>query len=183
MPGPLTTTELSEPGIFVAAYVFDVCGEIHAWVQDLRRKYLSAEDLEKQPRPHMTLFFLGKHPGGTIEDLSGFTEEHREVRFCLKAGRIGCFHADREGDNFHLRITSDPALSRLHEIAVRHFLRAGHDLQTRYLRDRFTPHITILDSVFLDKSATERFLAESCPIAQIEVGAIYVMGMKIENEI
>lgn len=87
---------------------------------------------------HLTVAFLGEHPGPVLEDVHLALGDIRSPGFSLRIDGLGVFGGDRPR-SLHARIAPDKALDGLRKKVLRSGREAGLDLG----HERYVPHITL----------------------------------------
>lgn len=87
---------------------------------------------------HITLAFLGEHPGPVIEDVHHALDDIRAPRFRLHLDGAGLF-GGKAPTSFHARVAPDPGLVHLRSKVVQAARGAGLALKS----ERYTPHVTL----------------------------------------
>ncbi|MEM6944498.1 MAG: RNA 2',3'-cyclic phosphodiesterase [Pseudomonadota bacterium] len=87
---------------------------------------------------HITLAFLGEHPGPLIEDVHYALGQLRAPGFSVAIDGVGLFGGGRP-TALYARVSPDPGLAHLREKVLQAARSAGIRLQS----ERFVPHVTL----------------------------------------
>ncbi|MGF1550941.1 MAG: RNA 2',3'-cyclic phosphodiesterase [Paracoccaceae bacterium] len=87
---------------------------------------------------HVTLAFLGEHPGPVIEDVHYALEGLRAPAFSIAIEGVGLFGGGAP-TSLHARVAADPGLAHLRDKVAQAARSAG----VRLAAERYVPHVTL----------------------------------------
>jgi 2'-5' RNA ligase len=170
---------LRPDGFYEAALVLSPARSLDAFVRRARRGLPVARPRERPLPPHVTVLFLGRAPGRRLARWLRALEGLAPAPLRLRLDGVGVFRAGGRVVNLHLRLAPEAPLRALHAQALERVLAAGWAPATPYLRERYVPHLSLLDGIDADDALGEHPLVARLPRLEALLGDLHVIGKRL----
>lgn len=167
----------SPSAIYEAAVVLCPPPAVVDLVWQLRMELRLDAPREHQLAPHATVLFLGQWPG---ERMQGYAHT---VLNALSSASVSCsldgfgtFTRRDRVTNIHLRLAAADGLRGLHKHAIASLTGTDWLSSSRYIRELYVPHISVLDGLDARLSMVAPQIARALPRWSIVLDEPHMIG-------
>lgn len=170
---------LRPAGFYEAALVLRPTRPLDALARRLRRALPVEPPRERPLAPHVTVLYLGRAPGRRLNAWLRALDGLAPGPLPVWLDGAGAFRAGARLVNLHLRLRPEEPLRELHAEALARVLAAGWEPATPYLRERYTPHLSLLDGVDTGDALLGHPLLAELPRLDARLGGLHVIGRRL----
>ena len=141
-----------------AAFVLLLSSPLHDRILALREACGPLGDPELQPAPHVTVLFLGDRTPAQVWRAAAAVEPVHAGPMEVTLGSFGFFGAGSLVTNLHCSVEPAAELVALHHGCLHALGAIGEASDSRYVRERYAPHVSVFDGISTGRTDVERLL-------------------------
>ncbi len=173
----VTPDRVDSGRLYKTALVFGLPQTLENQIRELRARIHSQFPLAPQVVPHLTLLFIGRPTGRELLPLREALAPLSRSSLSIQLTDIGFFTTSAGRRNIHVGVASTQQLATMHDRAIKACRDIGWLPQTRYLQDRFVPHLTICNQSMVSADAVAELLDDfASPVGAIQLSDPYLLA-------
>jgi 2'-5' RNA ligase len=146
-----------------AAFVLLLSSQLTDWILRLREAWGALGDPGAQPAPHVTVLFLGNRTPAQLWRAAELIESVRVDPIDMTLGSFGVFGSGSIVTNLHCAVEPRAEVAAVHRTCLHALGGIGETSDSRYVRERYTPHVSIFDGISAGRRMVESLLPRVSP--------------------